>query len=83
MARSRNHVNAPHCLRCSISRPLVAVLMWALHSAGRRAEALDCYATTRRRLADELGIDPGAELRAVHTAVLRGDVVPPALWTPA
>lgn len=57
------------------AEPLVAMLMSALHSAGRRAEALDCYTTTRRHLADELGVDPGPELQAVHEAILRGDPV--------
>jgi DNA-binding SARP family transcriptional activator/tetratricopeptide (TPR) repeat protein len=52
--------------------PLAAVLMRALHAAGRTADALDVYTTTRQRLADELGADPGAELREVHRQVLRG-----------
>jgi DNA-binding SARP family transcriptional activator/tetratricopeptide (TPR) repeat protein len=54
--------------------PLAAVLMRALHAAGRSAEALECYASTRQRLVDELGADPGAELQAVHQAILRGDL---------
>jgi DNA-binding SARP family transcriptional activator/tetratricopeptide (TPR) repeat protein len=53
---------------------LVAVLMRALHAAGRSAEALDCYARTRERLAKELGVDPGPELRELHTGILRGEV---------
>jgi DNA-binding SARP family transcriptional activator len=53
--------------------PLAAVLLQALHAAGRLADALQRYATIRRRLVDELGSDPGPELRAVHRAILRGE----------
>ena len=48
-------------------------LMLALYRAGRQSEALDSYADTRRTLRDELGLDPGAALRALHAAVLRHD----------
>jgi len=54
--------------------PLPAMLMKALHAAGRGADALSCYATTQRRLASELGADPGPELRALHQAILRGEL---------
>jgi tetratricopeptide (TPR) repeat protein len=47
--------------------------MQALHAARRPADALAVYAATRRRLVDELGAEPGAELQDVHRAVLRGD----------
>lgn len=53
--------------------PLEGLLMRALHAAGRGAEAIDRYAMVRRRLADDLGIDPGPEIRAVHEAILRGE----------
>jgi DNA-binding SARP family transcriptional activator len=56
------------------AEPLVGVLMRAFAAAGRDAEALDCYAAARTRLVHELGTEPGADLRAVHTAVLRGDL---------
>lgn len=55
--------------------PLVAVSMQALHAAGRGAEALAHYAVTRARLAEELGTDPGPELRNLHRAILRGEPV--------
>lgn len=43
-------------------------------SAGRDAAALAAYAETRRRLADELGVDPAPETEALHTAILRGEL---------
>jgi len=54
---------------------LAGQLMLALHRCGRSAEALDHYRRVRERLARELGIDPGAALRDVQTAVLRQDLV--------
>ncbi|MEW1699151.1 BTAD domain-containing putative transcriptional regulator [Streptomyces sp. NPDC091278] len=54
-----------------LAEPLECVLIQALHAAGRGAEALDRYGVVRRRLAEELGTDPGAELRTVYQTVLR------------
>lgn len=57
-----------------------AQLMAALHGGGRRAEALDAYRAAFRRLRDELGIEPGPELREQHEAILAGQ--PPRTAAP-
>lgn len=55
-------------------------LMLALYRAGRQAEALDIYRTTRGMLLDELGLEPGPGLRGLEQAILRHD---PSLTQPA
>src|SRR5690606_21736318 len=52
---------------------LVALLMLAQYRSGQQAEALASFRSARRRLIDELGIEPGAELRAVEQAILAHD----------
>lgn len=52
---------------------LVAQLMLALYRSGRRATALEAYQKFARRAANELGMDPGPHLRAMHARVLRDD----------
>ncbi|HEX7105724.1 MAG TPA: BTAD domain-containing putative transcriptional regulator [Acidothermaceae bacterium] len=47
--------------------------MLALYRSGRQAQALDLYRTTRSSLVDELGVEPGDELRELHTLILRQD----------
>lgn len=48
----------------------VAQLMLALYRDGRRAEALTVYRAIRCRLADELGLEPSAELQQLHQEIL-------------
>ncbi|MCZ4102527.1 AfsR/SARP family transcriptional regulator [Streptomyces sp. H39-C1] len=59
---------------------LRCLLMLALYRSGRQAEALGVYADTRRLLADELGVDPCAELSELHQRILEAD---PGLAAPA
>lgn len=47
-------------------------LMTALDRFGRTVEALDVYEEGRRRLADELGIDPSRRLQNVYVRILKG-----------
>ncbi|MFH0178656.1 BTAD domain-containing putative transcriptional regulator [Streptomyces cacaoi] len=58
--------------RHPLDEPLQAGLLLALAAAGHRSEALAAYEAVRARLAEELGIDPGAELRDARDTVLHG-----------
>ncbi len=61
-----------HPLRENLHR----LLMSALVRCGRQAEALAAYQRARRVLVDELGIEPGFELRELHAQILAGDPGP-------
>ena len=52
---------------------LQAQAMLALYRCGRQTEALDLYATVRATLRDELGLEPGQELRALQQRILKHD----------
>lgn len=52
-----------------------AELMLALHRAGRRNEALDTYQVLRRRLVEELGIEPGQTVQRLQRALVSTDAV--------
>ncbi|MFI6303153.1 ATP-binding protein [Amycolatopsis thailandensis] len=61
---------------------LTGRLMRALTGSGRSAEALAVFAEIRKRLADELGTEPAAELADAHLAALRGAAPVPARRVP-
>ncbi|MES4908477.1 MULTISPECIES: BTAD domain-containing putative transcriptional regulator [unclassified Streptomyces] len=62
-----------------LNERLAGRVMLALYRSGRVAEALTRYDAFRRRLSEELGIDPGPQLRQLHQQILTAD---PALATP-
>ncbi|EOD70027.1 AfsR/SARP family transcriptional regulator [Amycolatopsis vancoresmycina] len=53
-----------------LREPLRALLVLALHEAGRQADALETFHQARRLLDDELGVAPGPELQAAFRTVL-------------
>ncbi|MFB8242087.1 BTAD domain-containing putative transcriptional regulator [Kitasatospora purpeofusca] len=71
-----NSLTAEHPLR----ERLRELLMLGLYRCGRQAEALGVYTDTRKLLIDELGVEPGTGLSAIHARILAAD---PALDLPA
>ncbi len=51
----------------------LALLMTAFERAGRRPDALRAYQEYRRRLATDLGLEPGRELSQLERRILAGD----------
>ncbi|MFC7341182.1 AfsR/SARP family transcriptional regulator [Saccharopolyspora griseoalba] len=66
--------------RYPLRERLTGQLMLANYRAGHRAEAQDRYHELRHRLSNDLGLDPGPELRELYEKLLRDD---PGLRTPA
>jgi predicted ATPase/DNA-binding SARP family transcriptional activator len=58
---------------------LAGQLMVALYRCGRRGEALAVFDTSRRVLAEQLGLDPGPELAGLQAKILADD---PSLAAP-
>jgi WD40 repeat protein/DNA-binding SARP family transcriptional activator len=52
---------------------LAGQLMLALYRCGRQAEALEAYRSARQTLVDDIGVEPGPELRRLHDAILQQD----------
>jgi len=84
LALGRHHELVAELERAVADTPLRerrwAQLLTALYRSGRQADALAAYAAARRTLVDELGIDPGAELRRLEAAILTQD--PSLDWHP-
>jgi DNA-binding SARP family transcriptional activator len=59
---------------------LRALIMLALSRAGRQADALEAYRHAWRVLAEEVGVEPGTELRRLQAQILDGD---PQVTAPA
>ncbi len=55
-----------------------ALLILALHRSGRRADALETYQNVRRMFTEELGIEPGHQVRSAHQEVFAEEDDPPA-----
>ncbi|HEX4526609.1 MAG TPA: ABC transporter substrate-binding protein [Gaiellaceae bacterium] len=84
LAVGRHHQLIPDLERAVAAEPLDEQLrrqlMLALYRDGRQADALARFREGRHTLVEQLGIEPGAELRALEQAILRHD---PALALPA
>lgn len=59
-----------------IDQSAIEMLMRALASVGREDEALATYRSAQARLREQLGVDPRAELTALHQQILRGEPLP-------
>lgn len=74
LALGEHELLAPELERLVARDPLrerlQALLMVALYRCRRQGEALAAYRAARRALVDELGIEPGAELRSLQRAIL-------------
>jgi DNA-binding SARP family transcriptional activator/WD40 repeat protein len=96
LAQGRAEAAVPELERLVAKHPLHerswGLLVLALYRAGRQGDALGALDRARTVLADELGVDPGLELRDLHARVLAQDptlvprtstaALPPALMTP-
>jgi DNA-binding SARP family transcriptional activator len=70
---------AEHPLRESFRRQL----MVALYRSGRQAEALESYQDARSRFVEELGIEPGLDLKRVQSEILRHEAGLTPMSSPA
>ncbi len=70
-------------LRFPLRESLWVHLLRVLQLSGRPAEALERYGEIRTRLAEELGVDPGPQLREAYSDLLAGRLPAPPPPTPA
>jgi YVTN family beta-propeller protein len=84
LSLGRHQELVPELERAVAAEPLdehaLMQLMLALYRSGRQADALERYREGRRTLVEQVGIEPGAQLRALEQAILRHD---PELALPA
>ena len=77
LACGQHHETLAELERLTAEHPLRERLwasrMVALYRSGRQADALRAYRQLRATLVDQLGIEPGPELRDLQTRILRQD----------
>ena len=87
IACGRHRLVIPDLKRLLADQPLKEelwlLLMRALDGAGRRAEALTTYEQARTVISDQLGVDPGPEMRKLFQQLLSADVAAPPAGKPA
>ncbi|MFD5655095.1 MULTISPECIES: BTAD domain-containing putative transcriptional regulator [unclassified Streptomyces] len=78
LAVDPHRIPLPELRRAAADHPererLSELLMLALYHAGRQAEALQVFHRARRRLADDMGLEPGRALHRAYQAILEQDV---------
>jgi DNA-binding SARP family transcriptional activator len=89
LALGRHHELVPEVQGLLRANPLRdqfrCQLMLALYRCGRRIEALDVYRDGRRLCLDDLGLEPGPELRALEKQIFADspDLAPPRRMPPS
>jgi DNA-binding SARP family transcriptional activator/tetratricopeptide (TPR) repeat protein len=77
LALGRHEMLIGELRQLAIQHPLreriAGQLMLACYRSGRQADALAAFGQIRGRLVEELGMDPGGELRDLHSKILRAD----------
>jgi DNA-binding SARP family transcriptional activator len=77
---ARHDEAVPDLTRLAANHPdrhrITELLMTALHGSGRTTDALALYRDTKRRLAEDQGLDPPPKLQQLELAILRGQPAP-------
>ncbi|MEU9714600.1 AfsR/SARP family transcriptional regulator [Streptomyces sp. NPDC047976] len=77
LAVGLERVSVPELRQLAAEHPgrerLSELLMLALYRDGRQTEALEVFHDARRRLADDLGLEPGRSLHEIYQAILKQD----------